>query len=110
MNIGSKLILIFVSILCAVPFYAIAFFGKNSKDPIPFFSGDKTLKDKVKNVKRYNLEMFKLYSFYATVFMFAAISTIFYHPLGTFILIFNSTFGLIPLYIRYKLILKKCSI
>lgn len=107
---GQKIIIIFVSLLCAIPFYAFAFSGKNSQDPIPFFSGDKTLKDKVKNVKRYNLEMFKLYSFYATVFMFAAISAIFYPPLGTFILFINSTFGLIPLYIRYKFILKKCSI
>ena len=105
-----NIILIFVSILCAIPFYVIALSGKNSKDPISFFSGDKTLKDKVKNVKKYNLEMFKLYSFYATIFLFAAISSILYSPLGTFILIFNSTFGLVPLYIRYKLILRKCSI
>ena len=107
---GSKFIIIFISLICATPVYAIAFSGKNSKDPIPFFSGDKTLKDKIKNVKKYNIEMFKLYSFYATVNVLAAMSAIFITSLGSFILIFNSTFGLIPLYIRYKLIVKQCCI
>ena len=35
--------------LCAIPFWAIAKFGKDGKDPISFWSGDPSLKGRVKD-------------------------------------------------------------
>jgi len=70
-----------------------------------FFSGDKSLK--VKDVEKYNLEMFKLYTFYGTVFIFAAIAYIFSNALGMFILLFNSTVGIGLVYLKYRWILNK---
>ena len=34
-------------LLCALPFFIIGVFDKNSSTPISFWSGDQTLKDKV---------------------------------------------------------------
>ena len=106
---GEKIIMIMSCLLCAIPFYTIAFLGKNSSTPITFWAGDNKLKNIVKDVKGYNLEMFKLYSFYATIFLFAGIAYIFHEPLGLFILIIASTVGIFPIYLRYKIILKKHS-
>lgn len=106
---GGKIIMMMSCLLCAIPFYVIAFLGKNSSTPISFWSGDNKLKNIVKDVKGYNLEMFKLYSFYATVFLLAGLTYIVHEPLGLFILIFAATVGIIPIYLRYKIILKKHS-
>ena len=102
---GEKLIGIIVCLLCAIPYYTIAILGKNSQSPITFFSGDKSLK--VKDIKKYNLEMFKLYTFYGTIFIFGAISFIFSNALGMFILLFNATIGIGLVYIKYRWILNR---
>lgn len=44
-------------LLCAFPFFVIGNFGKDSKEPVVFWSGDKSLKEKVKDVKGYNREI-----------------------------------------------------
>ena len=38
-------------LLCAFPFIIIGVFNRDSKGPINFWSGDKTLKDKVRDIK-----------------------------------------------------------
>ena len=48
-------------VMCAIPFLIIAAYNKDSKEPINFWSGDTTLKGKVRNVKDYNREMALLY-------------------------------------------------
>ena len=106
---GAKIIMMMSTLLCAIPFYVIAFLGKNSSTPITFWAGDNKLKNIVKDVKGYNLEMFKLYTFYANIFLLSGIIYLFYEPLGLFVLIFSATVGIIPIYIRYKIVLKKYS-
>lgn len=54
---AEKIVGLVACLLCAVPFLIIGIFEKNSKEPITFWSGDKTLKSKVKDVTAYNLEM-----------------------------------------------------
>lgn len=44
-------------LMCAVPFLIISVTNKDSKEPINFWSGDTTLKSKVKNVAEYNNKM-----------------------------------------------------
>ena len=41
-------------LMCAVPFLIISVYNKDSKEPISFWSGDTTLKSKVKNIMEYN--------------------------------------------------------
>ena len=48
-------------LMCAIPFLIISVYNKDSKEPINFWSGDTTLKSKVKNVGEYNKKMAVLY-------------------------------------------------
>ena len=41
---AEKIVVLVACLLCAVPFLIIGIFEKNSKEPITFWSGDKTLK------------------------------------------------------------------
>lgn len=54
---AEKIVGLISCLLCAVPFLIIGIFERNSREPITFWSGDKTLKSKVKDVTAYNLEM-----------------------------------------------------
>ena len=60
-------------LLCAVPFFIISIYNKKSEEPIHFWSGDTTLKSKVKNVFDYNKEMAMLYKKCALVFLMTGI-------------------------------------
>ena len=59
--------------MCAAIFWAIAKFGKDSRDPISFWSGDTSLKGKVKDVAAYNREMAKVYTIYGWAYFAAAV-------------------------------------
>ncbi len=53
----GKIIGLISCLMCAFPFFIIGIFNKDSKEPISFWSGDTTLKSKVKNVAEYNEKM-----------------------------------------------------
>lgn len=60
----------FVScLMCAFPLFVIAHYEKDNREPIVFWTGDKSLKEKVKDVKGYNQEMSKLYKRCALTFV-----------------------------------------
>ena len=59
-------------LMCAVPFLIISVTKKDSKEPITFWSGDTTLKSKVKNVAEYN-KMAALYKRCAIAFLISGI-------------------------------------
>ena len=44
-------------VLCGLPFLIMGHFNKNSVEPITFWSGDKTLKEKLKDIQGYNSEI-----------------------------------------------------
>ena len=44
----GKIIALVSCIMCALPFLIISVYNKDSKEPINFWSGDTTLKSKVK--------------------------------------------------------------
>ena len=48
-------------ILCAFPLFVMGHYNKNSRDPLTFWAGDKSLKEKVKDIQGYNNEISKLY-------------------------------------------------
>ena len=106
---AGRIICFLSFLLCAVCFWAIAKFGKDSKDPISFWSGDTSLKDKVKNVPDYNREMATLYKKYAVAFFLAALAAV-VHPLaGVAIMVLDCTLGIFLVYRTYKKILDKYS-
>lgn len=92
--------------MCAVPFLIIGIYNKDSKEPINFWSGDTTLKSKVKNVVEYNKEMAALYKKCAIVFLLTGIGFVIYPIIGILLLCFDCTLGIYIMYREYKRILK----
>lgn len=91
--------------LCAVPFLIVSIYGKDSYEPINFWSGDTTLKSKVKNVKEYNQGMAKLYKKCAFAFFIAGAGCLISLGIGIMIICLNCTFGFYLAYRSYKKIL-----
>lgn len=94
--------------LCAIPFWAIAKFGKEGKDPISFWSGDTSLKDKVKDVPAYNREMAKVYTIYGWAYFVAAVGGAI-HPIAGVVIMVLDLIAIIFVYRAYKKILSKYS-
>lgn len=94
--------------LCAVPFLFVKEFN-NKKFPISFWSGDNSLKDKVKNIEAYNKEMSSLYIVYGSLFLVAGFLMLFDYIIGIIFLCVCCTCGIYIVYLIYKKILKKYS-
>lgn len=94
-------------LLCAFPFFIIAKYDKNSREPINFWSGDKTLKEKVRNVSEYNQEMAGLYRKCAIAFCISGIGFLIAPIAGVIMICFDCTIGIYIVYRRYKDILGK---
>ena len=89
--------------------HLIGIFEKNSKEPITFWSGDKTLKSKVKDVTAYNLEMGMLYQKCAFAFMLSGICCLISLGFGIVMLVLDCTAGVYLMYRSYKRILERNS-
>ena len=92
-------------LMCAFPFFVLSVYGKNSNEPINFWSGDTTLKSKVRNIKEYNKEMAKLYKKYAIAFCLTGIGCLILPVIGIIMICLDCTLGLYLLYRSYKKIL-----
>lgn len=92
-------------VMCAIPFLIIAIYNKDSKEPINFWSGDTTLKGKVKNVKDYNREMALLYKRCSI----AGIGFIVTPIVGVVLICLDCTLGIYIMYKNYKRILSSYS-
>lgn len=94
-------------LLCAIPFFIIAAFDKNSLTPITFWSGDKSLMTKVKDIPAYNREMARLYRTYGRAFLLAGAGCFLHLALGISLVLLESTVGIYIVYRKYKAILKR---
>ena len=94
--------------LCAIPFWTIAKFGKDGRDPISFWSGDTSLKGKVKDVPAYNREMAKVYTIYGWAYFAAAVGGAI-HPIAGVAILVLAMVGIVFVYRAYKKILAKYS-
>ena len=100
-------IISFISyLLCAVPFWVIAKYQVNSKSPISFWSGDPSLKDKVKDIPAYNREMAKVYTIYGWAYFAAAVGGAIHPIAGVAILVLDMA-AILLVYRAYKKILRK---
>ncbi|MDO4501029.1 MAG: hypothetical protein Q4B60_07145 [Erysipelotrichaceae bacterium] len=105
----GSLIIALANLLCAAPFYLLGSPVKENAEPIVFFSGDDSLKDKIKDIPSYNKEMSKLYKQYSFIFLLGAIFAFIKLEIGTIILFLNVILGTYLVYKRYKSIFKKYS-
>lgn len=96
-------------LLCAFPFFVICIYDKDSSEPINFWSGDTSLKDKVKDVKGYNTEMAGLYGKCALFFLLTGILFVVFPIAGIVLLVFDYTVGIYLAYRVYKGILERHS-
>lgn len=92
-------------LMCAVPFFIISVYDKDSKEPINFWSGDTTLKSKVRNVTEYNNKMAALYKRCAIAFFISGIGFLILPFLGIIMVCFDCTLGIYLMYRNYKKIL-----
>lgn len=103
-------IIAFVScFMCAIPFLIVSVYSKESREPINFWSGDTTLKEKVKNVSEYNKEMAALYKKCAIAFLLTGVSFVILPVVGVVLLCFDCTLGIYLMYREYKKILERYS-
>lgn len=92
-------------LLCAIPFIIVAQFGKDSIEPITFWAGDRSIKEKVSDVAGYNAKMAKLYGNCAACFAITGIICLISMIAGIVLLGFACTVGIYIAYRRYRKIL-----
>jgi len=100
----------FCCMLCALPFFYLAWEGKQ-KDaaPLSFWSGDDTLKEKIKDISSYNAEMSGLYRYSALAFSASALLCLIHPMAGIILICVESTLGIFVMHKVYSHILKKYS-
>lgn len=96
-------------LMCAFPFLIISVCNKDSSEPINFWSGDTSLKTKVRNIRDYNKEMAALYKKCAIAFLVTGAGFMVYPVLGIVLICFECTIGIYIVYRNYKKILKTYS-
>lgn len=96
-------------LFCAFPFIIVAKYDRNSMEPIGFWTGDKSLKGKVKEVKLYNEEMAKVYSYCAWAFFITGIVSFVSTKLAFACIFLDCTVGIYFVWKKYKSILAKYS-
>ena len=101
----GRIIGLIACIMCAFPFLVISIYSKDSKEPISFWSGDTTLKAKVKNVKEYNKKIVVLYKKCSIAFFIAGIGFLVMPVVGVIMICFDCTLGIYIVYRSYKRIL-----
>ncbi len=106
----ERIIILICFFMCAVPFLIISIFNKNSMTPIAFWSGsENTLKNQVKNVKDYNLEMASLYKKCAIAFLITGVCSCIHPVAGMVMLGVECTLGIYFVYKKHKSILNQYS-
>ena len=100
----------FCCVLCALPFFYLSWEGKQTDAaPLSFWSGDDSIKDKVKDIPAYNAEMSRLFLYTAAAFSAAALLCLIFPIAGIILVCINSTVGIWVIYKIYSRILKKYS-
>lgn len=104
---AGKIIGCLCCLICGFSFFMIAYCAKDNDEPISFWTGDTSLKDKVKNVFDYNKEMAQLYRRYAVIYFIDGIIFFIKPLLGVIFLCLSVSIGGYIVYLEYKKILKK---
>lgn len=106
---AERIIGVLCCLLCAFPFFAIPMIKLDSGDPINFWSGDESLKEKLGDIEGYNREMARVFRCYALAFLAAALAFALYPIAGAVLLCINCSVSVWLFYRAYKKILSKYS-
>ena len=104
---AEKIIIFMCAVLCAVPFFLIGYLNRNSDEPITFFSGDTTLKNRIGDIRAYNAAMGRVYCIYALVVLVTGLISFFNPEVAIVLLLIVCTLGLAVIYFKYKELLNK---
>lgn len=104
---AEGMILSFCALLTAAPFFALSLQKDDPREPIPFFSGDESLKRDLSDIAAYNWEMALLYRRYAAHLAFAALLALLSPLLALILLGLLISLGLFIVHRRYKAIRTK---
>lgn len=105
----EKVIGFICCLLCSFPFFVFSRVQKGGNEPIVFWTRDTNLKEKVKDIKGYNTEIIKLYTYCALAFVLVGI-IFFIHLTAAYICIGSiCTLGVYIAWKKYKSILSKYS-
>ena len=107
--IVERIIGLVACLMCAIPLLIIGVYEKNSREPINFWSWDKSLKFKVTNIPQYNKEMASLYRKCAMAFVITGASCLTSIYVGAVLIGFDCTLGIYITWRVYKKILNKYS-
>ena len=99
---AEKMIVGFVGVLCAAPFLVMAVLGRNSQTPLNFWSGDRSLSEKVGDVSAYNQAMSRMYFIYGLILLLTAFLAVFHVMIVIVLWTVEFTLGLYVLYRRYQ--------
>lgn len=99
----------FCCFLCGVPFFLLAYVGRISNKPIPFWSGDEKPSKIVKNVPEYNRAMAKAYVIYGAQFLIIAALMVIWPEAGIICMVLACSLSLYLLARQYHKILKQYS-
>ncbi len=106
---ADRIICFMCSFILALVLFFIAVIGKNSDQPITFWSGDESLESKLINIPEYNKEMSLLYKKCSLAVILTG-AGFFIMPLaGSILLAIDCTEGIYFVYRCYKHIFKKYS-
>lgn len=105
----AKIVALVCCILCAWPFFIIAYYNKNSREPIAFWASDKALKRKVKDIQGYNREMSELYIRCSMTFVLTGVICLIHLGAGIALILLECTLGIYVVWKMYKKIFSKYS-
>lgn len=98
---GGKIIGALCCMLCAMPFLVLGGL-KNHPEPLSFWSGDDSLKKRVKNVPEYNRAMSRMYRRYGVAWCVTAVLMAVLPVAGLVGMVLCCTLGVLLLYRGYK--------
>lgn len=99
---AGRIIALAACLLCALPFFLVARHGLHSGEPIAFWSGDDSLRGKVRQADAYNREMAALYNRYALAFVAAGAGFVIAPWVGTVLVGLDCTVGVCLAWRGYK--------
>lgn len=107
---AERIIVPFVCLLCAFPFWFLGWNAKNLRTPISFFANDeKRLAGLIADVTNYNREMSILYRRYALGYAADAFLSALLPLPGVILLLLYSSAGIYVVYRKYKGLLVRYS-
>lgn len=89
-------------VLCALPFLLIARYQPRSGEPIAFWSGDESLRDRVRDLPAYNRAMSRLFRRLGLSFLFSGMMMLVWDLAGLILLGLTCTVGIYLVWRGYR--------